>query len=191
MQKDLIIRSDTTVEKLAKLKPVDRSDKGTLTAGNSSSLTDGASVVVLMSEAKAKETGNKVLAYIRDYQFSAISADDGLLMAPGVAVPELLIRNNLKLEDFDLIEVHEAFSAQVEANIRAWENGWKHPSVGKLDRSKLNVLGGSIALGHPFAATGGRILLHLSRELERRNLKRGLISICAAGAMAAAMIVER
>ncbi len=192
VDKDLLVRADTSLEKLAKLKTVfDRSEKGTLTAGNSSPLTDGASAVLLMSEQRAKELGHNILAYVADYEYSAIDANDGLLMAPAVAVPRLLKRMGLELEDFDLFEVHEAFAAQVEANIQAWEQGWKEPAVGKLDRAKLNILGGSIALGHPFAATGGRIAIHLAKELEKRNLKRGLISICAAGAMACAMVLER
>ncbi len=192
VSKDTIVRSDTSVEKLSKLKPVfDRSDKGTLTAGNSSPLTDGASAVLLMSESKAKEAGREVLATIRDYEYAAISPDDGLLMAPAVAVPRMLKRLGLGLQDFDLIEIHEAFAAQVLANIQAWENGWKKSAVGKVDRSKLNTLGGSIAIGHPFAATGGRMVTTLANELKRRNLKRGLISICAAGAMAGAIVLER
>ena len=112
-------------------------------------------------------------------------------MAPAVAVPRLLRRNKLTFSDFDLIEVHEAFGAQVAANIKAWEEGWKEPAVGKLDRAKLNQLGGSIAIGHPFAATGGRMVLSLANELKRRGAKRGLISICAAGGMAGALILER
>jgi acetyl-CoA acetyltransferase family protein len=192
INKDTIVRGDTSLEKLAKLKPVfDRSEKGTLTAGNSSPLTDGASVVVLSSEERAAELGKEPLAFIRDYEYSAIDPHQGLLMAPAIAVPRMLQRNNLRLEDFDLIEIHEAFAAQVLANIKAWEQGWKEPAVGKVDRTKLNVVGGSIALGHPFAATGGRIVTSLANELKRRNLKRGLISICAAGAMGGAMIIER
>ncbi len=144
-----------------------------------------------MSEEKAKAEGRTPLAYLTAYEYSAIAPSDGLLMAPAIAVPRMLAAANLKLEDFDLIEIHEAFAAQVEANIRAWENGWKLGAVGKLDRNKLNTLGGSLAVGHPFAATGGRIVLSLARELERRSLRRGLISICAAGAMAGAMILER
>jgi acetyl-CoA acetyltransferase family protein len=191
VEKDLLIRPDTSLEKLAKLPPVfDRSPAGTLTAGNSSALTDGASAVLLMSESRAKAEGRTPLAYVVDYEYSAISPDDGLLMAPAIAVPRLLRRLNKTLADFDLIEIHEAFGAQVEANIWAWEQGWKEPSIGKLDRNKLNILGGSIAIGHPFAATGGRIVLGLARELQRRSLKRGLLSICAAGAMAGAMVLE-
>lgn len=193
VSKDMLIRADTSREKLATLPPVfDRkSGKGTLTAGNSSPLTDGASAVVLMSEEHAVKTGKKPLAFIRDYEYSAISPDDGLLMAPGLAVPRLLRRNNLTFQDFDFIEIHEAFGAQVEANIKAWEEGWKEPAIGVLPRERLNVNGGSIAIGHPFAATAGRMLLHISRELERQGKTRALLSICAAGAMAGAMIVER
>ncbi len=192
VEKDLFVRPDTTLEKLAGLKTVfDRGPEGTLTAGNSSPLTDGASLVFLMSEEQAQSEGREPLAYISDYEYSAIAPNDGLLMAPGVAVPRLLKRAGLTLDDFDLIEIHEAFGAQVVANMKAWEEGWKEEAVGTVDPEKLNVLGGSIALGHPFAATGGRIVASLATELKRRDLKRGLISICAAGAMAGAMILER
>lgn len=193
IKSDLLVRKDTTVEKLSKLPPVfDRkSGKGTLTAGNSSALTDGASLMLISSEERAASLGMEPLAYLTDYEFAAIDSNDGLLMAPGVAVPRLLQRNGLKLEDFDLIEIHEAFSAQVEANISAWENGWKEGPVGKVRRDRLNTLGGSIALGHPFSATGGRMVVHLASELKRNGYKRGLISICAAGGMAGALILER
>lgn len=192
VERDLMVRPDTSMEKLAKLRPVfDRSDKGTLTAGNSSPLTDGASAVLLMSERRAEKEGREPLAFIRSYEYAAIDANDGLLMAPAVAVPRLLARSEMNFDSFDMIEVHEAFGAQVAANIKAWEEGWKEPAVGALDRGKLNMLGGSIAIGHPFAATGGRIVGTLAQELQRRFLKRGLISICAAGAMAGAMILER
>lgn len=190
--KDTVVRSDTTLEKLAKLKPVfDRSEKGTLTAGNSSPLTDGASAVLLMSETEARMQNREILAYVTAYEYAAIDPGDGLLMAPAVAVPRLLDRLQLKFNDFDLLEVHEAFGAQVVANIKAWEDGWKEPAIGKLDRTRLNVNGGSIAIGHPFAATGGRIVGTLAQELARTGKKRGLISICAAGAMAGAMVLER
>ena len=189
---DLLVRKDTTIEKLAKLPPVfDRSGKGTLTAGNSSALTDGASAMLISSEERATELGIEPLAFLTDYEFSALAPDEGLLMAPGLAVPRMLKRRGLKLEDFDLIEIHEAFGAQVEANISAWENGWKEGPVGKVRRDRLNTLGGSIALGHPFAATGGRIVMHLASELKRNKYKRGLVSICAAGGMAGAVILER
>lgn len=192
VDKDLLIRKDTTIERLSELKPVfDRSGKGTITAGNSSPLTDGAAAVLLMSETEAENSGKKPLAYIFDYEYSAINPKDGLLMAPAVAVPRLLKRHNLKFSDFDLIEIHEAFGAQVVANIKAWEDGLKEEAVGSLDYSKLNVLGGSIAIGHPFAATGGRIVMHMASEMARRNAKLGLISICAAGGMAGALILKR
>lgn len=192
VERDTIVRADTSFDKLAKLPAVfDRSSAGTLTAGNSSALTDGASAVLLMAESAARQQGKEVLAVIRDYEYAAIAPEDGLLMAPAVAVPRLLKRLGLKLQDFDLIEIHEAFAAQVLANIRAWEQGWREASVGRVDLEKVNVLGGSIAVGHPFAATGGRIVTALARELSRRKAKRGLISICAAGAMAGAMVIER
>lgn len=192
VDRDLLVRSDTTLEKLAKLRPVfDRSDKGTLTAGNSSALTDGASAVVLMSERRAAEEGRDVLAFVRGYEYAAISPSDGLLMAPAIAVPRLLRRLGLSLHDFDLFEVHEAFAAQVAANLKAWRDGWREGAIGEIPRERLNVLGGSIALGHPFAATGGRMVTALARELKRRGARRGLISICAAGAMAGALVLER
>ncbi len=192
IDKDLLIRADTSLEKLAGLKPVfDRSSAGTLTAGNSSPLTDGASGVLLLSEEEAARQGREVLAFVRDYEYSAIDPKEGLLMAPAVAVPRLLMRNNLKLSDFDLVEIHEAFGAQVVANEKAWAEGLKEEAVGSIDKDRVNVLGGSIAIGHPFAATGGRIVMHLASEMKRRDAKRGLISICAAGAMAGALILER
>ncbi|MCH7887073.1 MAG: acetyl-CoA C-acyltransferase [Candidatus Marinimicrobia bacterium] len=192
IDRDLIIRSDTTMEKLGKLKPVfDKGPEGTITAGNSSPLTDGASAVLLMSDERAKKEGFEPLAYIKGFEYSAINTSDGLLMAPAVAVPRLLKRTGLSLEDMDIIEMHEAFGAQVTSNLRAWENGWKEEPIGKVDMEKLNPLGSSIAVGHPFAATGGRIVTTLSNEMKRREAKYGLVSICAAGAMAAAMILER
>jgi acetyl-CoA acetyltransferase family protein len=192
IDRDLLIRSDTTLEKLAKLPPVfDRSAAGTISAGNSSPLTDGASAVLLMSEERAKKEGREPLAFIRDFEYAAIDPSEGLLMAPCIAVPKLLKKSGLKISDIEIIEVHEAFSAQVACNIRAWENGWKEAAIGKIDRAKLNPLGSSIAVGHPFAATGGRIITTLANEMKRRGSKYGLVSICAAGAMAAAMILER
>lgn len=189
---DTLVRKDTSLEKLSKLLPVfDRSSSGTLTAGNSSPLTDGASVVLLMSETRAREQGREILAFITHYEFSAIDANSGLLMAPAVAVPKLLKRAGISFSQIDRFEVHEAFGAQVAANIKAWETGLMGDATGPLDRTKLNVQGGSIALGHPFAATGGRIVTSLARDMARNNLKRGLISICAAGAMAGAMLLER
>ncbi|TDI94323.1 MAG: acetyl-CoA C-acyltransferase [Caldithrix sp.] len=192
IDQDLLVRADTSLEKLAKLKPVfDRSAAGTLTAGNSSPLTDGASAVLLMSEERAKTEKREALAFIRAFEYAAIDPNDGLLMAPGIAVPRLLEKTGLKLSDMDIIEMHEAFGAQIACNMKAWEQGWKEKAIGKVDRQKLNPLGSSIAVGHPFAATGGRIVTTLAYEMQRRDAKYGLVSICAAGAMAAAMILER
>ncbi len=196
VDKDNLIRGDTTAEKLASLKPVfDRSGRGTLTAGNSSALTDGASMVYLMAEESARAEGREILAFVEGVEYAAINPADGLLMAPAIALPRLLKRHNLTLKDIDIFEVHEAFGAQVEANLLAWERGWnKFPEIapfGRIPVDRMNVNGGSIALGHPFAATGGRILLATANELKRRGGKWGVISICAAGAMACAMLVRR
>ena len=147
---DPLIRPDTTMEALAKLPPVfDRSDSGTLTAGNSSPLTDGAAATLLMAEDRAEALGYEPLAFVKDYINVGIEPADGLLMGPGVAVPRLLARNGLALDDLDLIEMHEAFAGQVAANLKAWEYGWKEPAIGAVDRDKLNVSGSSIAVGHP------------------------------------------
>lgn len=189
---DQLIRADTSMEKLAKLPPVfDRSESGTITAGNSSPLTDGAATVLLMSEDRARQEGREPLAFIKAFEYGAIDPKDGLLMAPAVAVPRLLRRTGLSLSDMDLVEMHEAFGGQVESNIRAWEQGWKEKAIGSLDRDKLNQLGSSIAVGHPFAATGARIVTTLANEMKRRKVRYGLVSICAAGAQASAMILER
>ncbi|MCZ6826739.1 MAG: acetyl-CoA C-acyltransferase [Gammaproteobacteria bacterium] len=189
---DLLIRPDTSLEKLAKLPPVfDRTPTGTLTAGNSSPLTDGAAVLLLMSEDRAKRENREPLAFIKAFEYSAIDPKDGLLMAPGIAVPRLLQKTGLTLSDIDLIEMHEAFGGQLASNLKAWEQGWKEQAIGKVDRTKLNQLGSSIAVGHPFAATGARIVTTLANEMKRRDAKYGLVSICAAGAQASAMILER
>ena len=189
---DLLLRPDTSMEKLAKLPAVfDRSAAGTLTAGNSSPLTDGAASVLLMSEDRARQEDREPLAFVKAFEYAAIDPKDGLLMAPAVAVPRLLQRTGLTLADMDLIEVHEAFGGQVLCNLKAWEDGWKEPAIGKVDRGKLNQLGSSIAVGHPFAATGARIVTTLANEMKRRGARYGLVSICAAGAQASAMILER
>ena len=191
-EQDLFIRPDTSMDKLAKLPPVfDRSPSGTITAGNSSPLTDGAAVVLLMSEDRAKKESREPLAFIKAFEYAAIDPKDGLLMAPGLAVPRLLRKTGLTLSDMDLIEMHEAFGGQVASNLRAWEKGWKEPAIGSVDREKLNQLGSSIAVGHPFAATGARIVTTLANEMKRRDARYGLVSICAAGAQASAMILER
>lgn len=192
VDRDTIIRTDTSMEQLAKLKPVfDRSEGGTITAGNSSPLTDGASAVWLMSEQHATQEKREPLAFIKAFEYAAIDPEDGLLMAPGVAVPRLLEKTGLTLSDIDIVEMHEAFGAQIACNLKGWEQGWKEKAIGKVDAEKLNPLGSSIAVGHPFAATGGRIVTTLANEMKRRGARYGLVSICAAGAMAAAMILER
>lgn len=200
LKQDSILRADTTVEKLAKLKPAfDFSGKGTLTAGNSTALTDGASVVLLASEEYAKKNNLPVLAYFSDFQVAAVNFVEGagLLMAPTVAVSQMLKRNNLNLQDFDFYEIHEAFAGQVICTLKAWESedyckkvlGRNEP-MGKIDRNKMNVKGGSLALGHPFAATGGRIVASLSKIISQNGKGRGLISICTAGGMGVTAIIE-
>jgi acetyl-CoA acetyltransferase len=144
-----------------------------------------------MSEERALAAGKTPLAFIRAVEYAAIDPADGLLMAPALAVPRLLRRTGLKLSDMDIIEVHEAFAAQVACNLRAWQQGWKEEAIGAVDPERLNPLGSSIAVGHPFAATGARIVTTLANEMVRRDARYGLISICAAGGMAAAMILER
>jgi acetyl-CoA acetyltransferase family protein len=183
-------RSDTSLERLATLKPA-FGPTGTITAGNASPVTDGASAVLLMSERRAADEGREPLAFIEAMDYAAIHPDEGLLMAPAITVPRLLERAGLKLADIDLIEIHEAFAAQVLANVAAWELGWKGRPAGPVDWSRVNVNGSSVAVGHPWAATGGRILTTLANEMARRDAKRGLISICAAGGMAGAFLLTR
>ena len=183
-------RSDTSLEKLATLKPAFAED-GTITAGNASPVTDGASAVLLMSESRAREDGREPLAFIEGIEYAAIHPDEGLLMAPAITVPRLLRRAGLQLADIDLLEIHEAFAAQVIANTMAWERGWKDEALGPVDWGRVNVNGSSVAIGHPWAATGGRILTTLAYEMQRRGARRGLVSICAAGAMAGAMLLTR
>lgn len=200
LKKDSILRPDTTIEKLGKLKPAfDFTGKGTLTAGNSTALTDGASAVLLGSEDFADKHKLPILAYFVDAEYSAVDfvKGEGLLMAPTFAVKRLLERNNLKLQDFDFYEIHEAFAGQVLCTLKAWESpeyckkmGLSEP-MGSIDRNKLNVNGGSLALGHPFAATGGRIIASLAKALSQKGSGRGLISICTAGGMGVAAIIER
>ncbi|MDD2065522.1 acetyl-CoA C-acetyltransferase [Pseudomonas sp. 25571] len=200
--RDNNLRPDLTLEQLAKLKPAfDRSGLGTLTAGNSTPLTDGASLVLLGSEAWAQELGLSVLAYLVDGETAAVdfvNGREGLLMAPVYAVPRLLARNGLTLQDFDYYEIHEAFAAQVLCTLKAWEDAdycrerlGLDAALGAIDRSKLNVKGSSLAAGHPFAATGGRVLANLAKLLATAGKGRGLISICAAGGQGVTVIVER
>jgi len=184
-------RPDTSFEALSGLKAAFDPDHGTITAGNASPVTDGAAVVLLMSEEKARAEGREPLAFIRSMQYSAHDPVDGLLMAPAIAVPRLLTRLGLKMSDIDLIEIHEAFAAQVLANAEAWEQGWKGEPTGSVDWNKVNVNGSSIAIGHPWSATGGRVITTLAYEMQRRDARYGLVSICAAGAMAGACLLER
>jgi acetyl-CoA acetyltransferase family protein len=183
-------RPDTSLEKLATLPPA-FDPAGTITAGNASPVTDGASAVLLMSEERTKAEGREPLAFIEAMEYAAIHPNEGLLMAPAIAVPKLLARTGVRLADVDLIEIHEAFAAQVLANVAAWECGWKAPAMDAVDWAKVNVNGSSVAVGHPWAATGGRILTTLAYEMARRNARRGLISICAAGGMAGAFLLSR
>ncbi len=192
IDRDLLIRPDISMEMLAKLSPVfDRSTDGTISAGNSSPLTDGAASVLLVSKERAGKEGLEPLAFIKDFINVGIDPEDGLLMGPAVAIPRLLARNGLTIDDIDIIEMHEAFGGQVVANLKALEKGWKEPSIGHVDRERINPLGSSIAVGHPFAATGARIVTTLANEMKRRNARYGLVSICGAGATAVAMLLER
>ncbi|MDP9785511.1 acetyl-CoA C-acetyltransferase [Pseudomonas fluorescens] len=202
LTRDNNLRPDLTLEKLASLKPAfEKSAKGTLTPGNSTPLTDGASLVLLGSEEWAKARGLPILAYLRDGETAAVdfvNGAEGLLMAPVYAVPRLLARNGLTLQDFDYYEIHEAFAAQVLCTLKAWEDpdycrtrlGLDAP-LGAIDRSRLNVKGSSLAAGHPFAATGGRIVANLAKLLDAAGRGRGLISICAAAGQGVTAIIER
>lgn len=202
LSRDNNLRAELSLQQLAKLKPAfDRSGLGTLTAGNSTPLTDGASLVLLGSEQWAAEQGLSVLAYVVDGESAAVDfvkGQEGLLMAPVYAVPRLLARNGLSLQDFDYYEIHEAFAAQVLCTLKAWEDDeycrtrlGLDAALGPIDRSKLNVKGSSLAAGHPFAATGGRVLANMAKLLATAGKGRGLISICAAGGQGVTMIVER
>lgn len=202
LTRDNNLRPELSQQQLAKLKPAfDRSGLGTLTAGNSTPLTDGASLVLLGSEQWAAEQGLSVLAYVVDGESAAVDfvkGQEGLLMAPVYAVPRLLARNGLSLQDFDYYEIHEAFAAQVLCTLKAWEDDeycrtrlGLDAALGPIERSKLNVKGSSLAAGHPFAATGGRVLANMAKLLATAGKGRGLISICAAGGQGVTMIVER
>ena len=183
-------RPDTSLEALTALQPA-FGEGGTLTAGNSSPVTDGAAAILLMSEERACSEERVPLAFIRAMEYSALHPSEGLLMAPALAVPRLLKNTGLKLSDIDLIEIHEAFAAVLLANAKAWEQGWKGPPTGPVDWDRVNVCGSSIAVGHPWSATGGRIVTTVAYEMVRRDAKYGLVSVCAAGAMAGAFLLER
>jgi acetyl-CoA acyltransferase len=194
---DNLVRKDSELDAYAKLKPVFDRRYGTVTAGNSSPLTDGASALLLMSEKKAKALGFEALGYLRSYAFAAVDPAEQLLMGPAYAAPLALDRAELKLKNMDLIDMHEAFSAQVLSNIQALESDTfaqqrlgRDKRVGKIDWDKLNVSGGSIALGHPFAATGARQISQALRELRRRGGQYALCTACAAGGLGAAMVLE-
>ncbi len=199
--RDNLLRADTSLEKLSQLKPAfDHSGHGTLTAGNSSPLTDGAAAVLLASEDWARERGLPVLAYLTFAEIAAVDYvhGEGLLMAPTIAVPRMLDRAGLKLQDFDYYEIHEAFAAQVLCQLRAWESAeycrerlGKDQPLGSIDPAKINVHGSSLATGHPFAATGARIVATLAKLLAQRGSGRGLISICTAGGMGVVAMMER
>ncbi len=200
LDRDNNVRGKSSMEQLAKLKPVfDRSDAGTMTAGNSTPLTDGASAVLLASEEWARDRGRPILAYLSYSRAAAVDfvSKEGLLMAPAYAVSELLDDASLSLQDFDYYEIHEAFAAQTLATLKAWESEsfcvgrlGRSGALGTVDRDKLNVKGGSVAIGHPFAATGTRILATLAKLLNQRGSGRGLISVCTAGGMGVTAILE-
>ena len=204
LKSDNNVRGDTSLEKLSKLKTsFDRSEAGTLTAGNSSPLTDGAACVLLGSEEWARQRGIPILCFLSYSETAAVDfvgmagKKEGLLMAPAYAVPRMLDRAGLKLQDFDIYEIHEAFAAQVLCTLKAWENEeycrerLGRPALGSIDLSKLNPKGSSVAIGHPFAATGARVVATLAKQLAERGSGRGLISICAAGGQGVTAILER
>ncbi|MFI7065127.1 acetyl-CoA C-acetyltransferase [Kribbella sp. NPDC050124] len=202
LEKDQNLRPDTTLEKLAKLKTVyGKGETATMTAGNSTPLTDGASAVLLATDEWAEQHGLRPLAYLTHSQTAAVDyvkGAEGLLMAPAYAVPRMLARAGLTLQDFDYYEIHEAFASQVLSTLKAWEDpifckerlGLDAP-LGEIDRAKLNVNGSSLAAGHPFAATGGRIVAALAKQLDENGGGRGLISICAAGGQGVVAILEK
>ena len=200
VEEDNNIRRDTTFEKLSSLKPsFDRSEEGTMTAGNSTPLTDGAAAVLLASEDWALKKNLPILGYLTFVKAAAVDFinDEGLLMAPAYAVSDMLKQANLRLQDFDFYEIHEAFAAQTIATLKAWQSEkfcrdrlGRNEAMGPIDLSRLNVKGGSIAMGHPFAATGARIIGGLAKMLGEKGSGRGLISICTAGGMGVSAIIE-
>ena len=201
LARDQNLRPDSSVEKLAKLRPVFGGENGTMTAGNSTPLSDGASAVLLASEEWAQEHDLPVLAYMTHAQTAAVDyvhKREGLLMAPAYAMPKMLARAGLALQDFDFYEIHEAFAAQVLCTLKAWEDetfcrerlGLEAP-LGAIDRERINVRGSSLGAGHPFGATGGRIVANLAKILDQRGSGRGVISVCAAGGLGVVAILEK
>ncbi|MFW6369163.1 MAG: acetyl-CoA C-acyltransferase FadI [Myxococcota bacterium] len=197
-EKDNLVRPDTTIEKLARLGPSFDRAHGTITAGNSSPLTDGAAALVVMSEEKAKALGYEPLAFVKSWGFAGLDPAWQLLMGPSFATPKALDKVGMKLSDIDLIDMHEAFSAQMLSNMQAfaskeWAKKWlgRDETIGEIPPDKLNIYGGSISLGHPFAATGARQALTMARELKRRGGGTALVTQCAAGGLGAAVILER
>jgi acetyl-CoA acyltransferase len=195
---DNIVRKDSKLEGYAKLKPVFDRRYGSITAGNSSPLTDGAAALVICAEDRARELGLKPLGFLRAYAYAAVDPAWQLLQAPAFSVPKALKRAGMSLKDIDLVEIHEAFAAQVLSNLQAWASkkfadlhlGRAAP-LGEVPDEKINPHGGSIALGHPFGATGARLVHQALRELAERNQNTALISVCAAGGLGAACILER
>ncbi|MCG8458886.1 MAG: acetyl-CoA C-acyltransferase [Holophagales bacterium] len=195
---DTGVRENSSIEALANLRPVFDRAYGTLTAGNSSPLTDGASAVILMTESKAKALGYEPLGYIRSYAYAALDPATQLLQGPAYAAPQALDRAGLKLSDIDLVEMHEAFAAQILSNMKAFASGrfaeeelGRTAPMGEVPLDRFNVGGGSISIGHPFGATGARVTMQLLYELRRRDLKHGLMTVCAAGGSGFSMVVER
>ena len=194
---DNLVREDTSIEALTALKPVFDRRYGTVTAGNASPLTDGAAALILMSEEKAKALGYEPLGFLKSYAFAATDPADQLLQGPAYAAPIALDRAGMKLSDIDLIDMHEAFASQIASNIQAFGSKafaaklGRKAALGEVNRERLNVNGGSIALGHPFAATGARIIHQSLRELKRRNLATALVTVCAQGGQGAAVVLER
>jgi len=201
IRRDPMVRADTTMDKLAKLKPAfDKSDKGTLTAGNSTGFTDGAGAVLLGTEEYARRKNIPVQAYFHDAEAAAVDFvhGAGLLMAPTIAVARMLQRNSLRLQEFDFYEIHEAFAGQVLSTLKAWESDefckkelGLDKALGSIDRNKMNLKGGSLALGHPFGATGARVVSNMAKLLEQKGSGRGLVSVCTGGGMGVVAILER
>lgn len=198
VSEDDIVRKNPDRAKITSLKPAFDKEFGTITPANSSPLTDGASAVLLMSEERAKALGYQPLAYIKTFAFAGLDPDEGLLLGPAYATAKVFAQSGLSLKDMDLIDMHEAFAGQVLCNLRAFSSkrfaeeklGRTEP-IGEVDMERFNVCGGSISVGHPFGATGARILTTLANEMSRRNCQLGMLTVCAGGALGTTMIVER